>query len=58
MIEDYWANAFFSITPTLVMALIFWFGIRALFHADRVERRELEKYEAEERAKRGLTKKP
>ena len=54
MIEDFWANAVFSVTPTLIIGLIFWFALRAIMRADRTERRELEKYEAEERARRGL----
>ena len=54
MIKEFWANAFFSVTPTIVIGLIFWFAMRAILRADRNERRSLEKYEAEERARRGL----
>ena len=54
MIHDFWANAIFSVTPTIIIGLIFWFSLRAILRADRTERRELEKYEAEERARRGL----
>ena len=57
MIEDFWANAVFSVTPTLIIGLIFWFALRAIMRADRTERSELEKYEAEERARRGLAPK-
>lgn len=57
MIEDFWANAVFSVTPTIIIGLLFWFALRAILRADRTERRELEKYVAEERARRGLAPK-
>ncbi|MFZ4505199.1 MAG: hypothetical protein ACOYNK_02430 [Microbacteriaceae bacterium] len=57
MIEDFWANAVFSVTPTIIIGLLFWFALRAILRADRTERRELEKYVAKERARRGLTPK-
>lgn len=57
MITDFWANAVFSVTPTIIIGLIFWFVMRAILRADRTERNELDKYEREERARRGLTPK-
>jgi len=54
MIENFWANAFFSVTPTIIMGLIFWFVLRAILRADRTERDAYAKIEAEERQKRGL----
>lgn len=54
MITDFWANAIFSITPTIIIGLIFWFVMRAILRADRTERGELDKYEREERERRGL----
>ncbi len=54
MITDFWANAAFSVTPTIIIGLIFWFVMRAILRADRTERSELDKYEREERARRGL----
>ncbi len=51
MIEDFWLNAVFSLTPTVVVGLIFWFVIRSIIHADRNERKALAKVETEERAK-------
>lgn len=54
MIEDYWANAFFSVTPTIIMGFVFWFIIRAILRADRSERDTYTKIEREERKKRGL----
>ena len=54
MLENFWANAAFSVTPTILIGLIFWLVIRAIFRADRTERDAYAKLEAEERAKRGL----
>lgn len=51
MIQDFWLNAVWSVSPTVVVGLIFWFVIRAIIHADRNERRAQAKVEAEERAK-------
>jgi Tfp pilus assembly protein PilX len=52
--EEYWANAVFSLVPTLIVGLIFWFVMRAIFRADRTERSVFAKVEAEERARMGL----
>jgi hypothetical protein len=57
VIEDFWGNAVFSVTPTIIIGLLFWFALRAILRADRTERRELEKYVDEERARRGLAPK-
>ena len=54
MPDDFWLNALFSITPTILVGLIFWFALRAIFRADRTERAAQAKIEAEERAKLGL----
>ena len=54
MITDFWANAVFSVTPTIIIGLIFWFVMRAILRADRTERDTLKKYEADERERRGL----
>ena len=55
MLEDYWANAVFSVTPTLLIGLVFWLIMRKIIRADRTERKVYAQIEAEERAKRGLT---
>jgi len=52
--QDFWSNALFSVTPTILVGLIFWFVLRAILRADRTERDAYAKIEAEERAK--LTK--
>lgn len=54
MIQDFWGNAIFSVIPTILIGLIFWFIMRSILRADRTERDTLKKYEAEERARRGL----
>ena len=41
----------FSVTPTIVVGLIFWFIVRALLRSDRTERAVYARVEAEERAK-------
>ncbi len=54
MIENFWLNAFYSVTPTILIGLIFWFIMRSILRADRGERDTYAKIEQEERAKRGL----
>jgi len=51
VIEEYWANAIFSVTPTLLIGVVFWFVMRAILRSDRSERSAFAKIEAEERAK-------
>jgi preprotein translocase subunit YajC len=54
VIQDFWLNAIFSLVPTILIGLIFWFIMRNILRADRTERDTLKKYEAEERERRGL----
>jgi cytochrome c-type biogenesis protein CcmH/NrfF len=54
VLEDFWANAVFSVTPTILIGLVFWLILRAIIRADRTERKVYSQIEAEERAKRGL----
>ena len=54
MPQDFWANALYSVTPTILVGLIFWFVLRAIIRSDRNERAAYAKIEAEERAKAGL----
>jgi flagellar biosynthesis/type III secretory pathway M-ring protein FliF/YscJ len=51
VLENFWANAAFSIAPTLLVGLIFWFVMRAIIRADRTERKAYAQIEAKERAK-------
>jgi hypothetical protein len=54
MIDNFWANALFSVTPTVLMGLLFWFVMRSIIRADRNERDSYARLEREERIKRGL----
>ncbi|MEJ6619148.1 MAG: hypothetical protein QNL06_00860 [Pontimonas sp.] len=54
MIENFWANAAYSVTPTILVGLVFWLIMRSILRADRSERSVYKKLENEERAKRGL----
>jgi len=51
MPQDFWGNAIFSVTPTIVLGLIFWFAMRAIIRADRAERAVFTEIEAQERAR-------
>ncbi|MDQ7876609.1 hypothetical protein Q9R08_01330 [Microbacterium sp. QXD-8] len=51
---DYWVAALWTLLPTVLVSLIFFFVLRSIIRADRTERRVYAKVEAEERAKRGL----
>lgn len=54
MLDDFWANAVFSVTPTILIGLVFWQIMRVIIRADRTERTVYARIEAEERAKRGM----
>ncbi|MET0734522.1 MAG: hypothetical protein ABWY55_02625 [Microbacterium sp.] len=52
--ENYWVAVLWSLLPTVVVSAIFFFILRSVIRADRTERREYARIDAEERAKRGL----
>lgn len=56
--DEFWANAIWSLAPTVLVGLIFWFVMRAILRADRTERASYARIEAEERAKLGLDRPP
>jgi cytochrome c-type biogenesis protein CcmH/NrfF len=56
MPEDFWGNAIFSVIPTIVVGLIFWFTMRAIVRSDRSERETFSEVEAQERARLTTTK--
>jgi hypothetical protein len=58
VIENFWLNAAYSVTPTILIALLFWFVMRAILRADRGERDAYAEMEREEREKRGLNTSP
>ena len=49
-------NALWSVTPTVLLGLLFWLIIRSILRSDRTEREAYARMEAEEREKRGLPK--
>jgi len=51
MPTDLWGGIIWSVAPTIVVGLIFWFVIRMIVRADRDERRAYARIEVEERAK-------
>jgi len=53
-VDNYWLAVIWSLLPTVVVSAIFFFVLRSVVRADRNERREYARMEAEERAKRGL----
>jgi len=56
--DDYWMAVVWTLLPTVVIGGIFYFVMRNIIRADRNERREYAKLEAQERARRGLPAKP
>jgi len=51
VLDNFWANAAYSLAPTILVGLIFWFVMRGIFRADRTERKVYAEIEAKERAK-------
>ena len=54
MPQEFWANAVYSLVPTIVLGLIFWLIMRSVLRSDRTERAVAARIENEERAKVGL----
>ena len=52
--DDYWLAVVWTLLPTVIVSLLFFFVLRSVIRADRNERREYARIEAQERAKRGL----
>jgi len=50
--------ALWAILPTIVVVTLFFWVLRSIIRADRNERREYARIEAEERAARGLPPAP
>jgi len=49
--EEFWTGVLYSLSPTVLIGLLFWFIMRAIIRSDRTERAAFAKIEAEERAK-------
>lgn len=56
MPDDFWGNAIFSVLPTLLFGVLFWFVFRGILRSDGAEREVAARIEAEERAKRTAAK--
>ena len=54
LMENFWFNVIYSVTPTILIGLVFWFIMRNIIRADRNERNSYSEIEREERLKRGL----
>lgn len=54
VMDNFWANALWSLAPTVLVGLIFWMIMRSILRADRTERKVYARMEAEERARLGL----
>jgi len=52
--ENWWVNALWSITPTVLIGLLFALVLRLILRADRNERRIYREMEAKERERLGL----
>lgn len=53
--DDYWVAVFWTLLPTVVVSVLFFYILRSIIRADRTERRVYARIEAEERAKRGAS---
>jgi hypothetical protein len=51
MPTDFLGGIIWSVAPTIIIGLIFWFIMRSVIHSDRNERKVYAKVEAEERAR-------
>jgi hypothetical protein len=56
--NDVVAGIVWSLAPTVLVGLLFWMIMRSIVRADRTERKVYARMEAEERARRGLPRKP
>ncbi|GAA1855814.1 hypothetical protein ACFQZV_03635 [Microbacterium koreense] len=52
--DEYWVAVIWSLLPTVVVSAIFFFVLRSVIRADRNERRNYARIEAQERAKMGM----
>ena len=51
MPEDLFWGIIYSLAPTVLMGLLFWFVMRSIIRADSTERKVYAEIEAKERAK-------
>lgn len=55
-VDSYWTAVLWSLLPTVVVSVLFFFVLRGIIRMDRTERRVHADIEAEERSRRGLPK--
>jgi hypothetical protein len=53
-VDPFVTAVIWSLLPTVVVSVVFFFVVRGMLRMDRTERKTYAKIEAEERAKRGL----
>ena len=56
--DNYWVNALWSVIPTVLVGVIFFFVMRGIIRADRNERAAYADLEAAERSRLGLPPAP
>ena len=49
--DNYWVAVVWSLLPTTVVSIVFFYVVRSVIRMDRTERRSYAKIEAQERAK-------
>ncbi|WP_198141974.1 hypothetical protein [Leucobacter komagatae] len=52
--DNWWMNAVWSLTPTVLIGIFFWMVMRLILRADRTERRIYREIEDQERERAGL----
>lgn len=52
--DNWWMNAVWSLTPTVLIGIFFWMVMRLILRADRTERRIYREIEDQEREKAGV----
>lgn len=52
--ENYWVAVLWSLLPTVVVSLLFFYVLRSVIRADRNERKQYSRIYDQERAKLGL----
>jgi heme exporter protein D len=53
-VDAYWSAVIWSLLPTVVVSVVFFFIVRGMLRMDRTERKTYARMEAAERARRGL----
>ena len=56
--DNYWVAVVWSLLPTTVVSIVFFYVVRSVIRMDRTERRSYAKIEAQERARRGMPARP